>query len=177
MHITKKTLYADMKRTERYFEVGDLVFFRFQPYNQRTLKRSGAEKLKPRFYGPYKVTRKVGEVAYEFEPLPNRKIHNLFHVSFLKKFLGQKTIVSIELQPLEDEGKLILIPEEFLDIRGKRLRNRSIIEHLVKWKGLPLEDATWEGAHILEHPNLHCLRTSNIWGGGLVMSPFQIIKK
>ena len=70
-----------------------------------------------------------------------------------------------------------MIPEEVLDTKEKRLRNRSIIEHLVKWKGLPLEDATWEGAHILEHPNLHCLRTRNIWEGGLVMSPFQIINK
>ena len=66
-----------------------------------------------------------------------------------------------------------MIPEEVLDTREKRLRNRSTIEHLVKWKGLPLEDATWEGAHIFEHPNLHFLRTSNIWEGGLVMSPFQ----
>ena len=109
--------------------------------------------------------------------LPNRKIHNVFHVSCLKNVLGQKTIVSTELPPLDDEGKLVLIPKEVLDTREKRLRNRSIIEHLVKWKGLPLEDATWEGAHILEHPNLHCLRKKNIWEGELVMSPFQIIKK
>ena len=141
------------------------------------MKRSGAEKLKPRFYGPYKVIRKVEEVAYELELPPNKKLHNVLHVSCLKKVLGQKTIASIELLPLYDEGKLVLIPKEVLDTREKRLRNRSIIEHLVKWKGLPLEDATWEGAHILEHPNLHFLRTRNIWEGGLVMSPFQIIKK
>ena len=70
-----------------------------------------------------------------------------------------------------------MIREEVLDTREKRLRNRSIIEHLVKWKGLPLEDESWEGAYILENPNLHLLRTINIWEGGLVMSPFQIIKK
>ena len=111
------------------------------------------------------------------ELLLNRKIYNFFHVPFLKNVLGQKTIVSIELPHLDDEEKLVLIPEEVLDTREKRLRNRSILEDLVKWKGLPLEDATWEGAHILEYPNLHFLRTSNIWEEGLVMSPFQIIKK
>ena len=72
-----------------------MVFIRLQPYKQRTLKRSGVEKLKPRFYGPYKVIRKVGEVAYELELPPNRKIHNVFHVSYLKKVLGKKFIVSI----------------------------------------------------------------------------------
>ena len=94
----------------------------------------------------------------------------------MEKALGQKTIVSTKLLPLDDEGKLVLIPKEVLDTREKRLRNRSIIENLVKWKGLPLEDAILEGENILEHPNLHCLRTRNIWEGGLVMSPFQIIK-
>ena len=150
-----------------------MVFVRLQPYKQSTLKRSGAEKLKPRFYGPYKIIKKVGEVAYELELPPNSKIHNIFHVSCLKKVLGQKTIVSTELPPLDDEGKLVLIPEEILDTREKRLRNRSIIEHLVKWKGLPLEDATWEGAHILENSNLHCLRTSNIWEGRTCHVPYS----
>ena len=63
--------------------------------------------------------------------------------------------------------------QKVFDTRQRRLRNRSITEHLVKWKGLPLEDATWEGTHILEHPSLYCLRKNNIWEGGLVMSPFQ----
>ena len=81
-----------------------MVFFKLQPYKKITLKRSGVEKLKPRFYGPYKVIGKVGEVAYELELPPNSKIHNVFLVSCLKKVLGQKTIVSTELPPLDDEG-------------------------------------------------------------------------
>ena len=55
-----------------------MVFVRLQPYKQSNLKRSGAEKLKPRLYWPYKIIRKVGEVAYELELPPNSKIHNIF---------------------------------------------------------------------------------------------------
>ena len=84
-----------------------------------------------------------------------------------------KNIVSTELPPLDDEGKLVLIPEEILDTREKKLRNRSIIEHLVKWKGLTLEDATWEGSHTIEHSNLHFLRTRNIWEGRTFHVPFS----
>lgn len=49
----QQKMYADKKRVERYFDIGDLVYLRLQPYRQSTLKRSRAEKLKPRFYGPY----------------------------------------------------------------------------------------------------------------------------
>ena len=61
----QQNLYADKHRIERSFEVGDLVYLRLQPYRQSSLKKKGAEKLKPRFYGPYRIIRKVEEVAYE----------------------------------------------------------------------------------------------------------------
>ena len=77
--------YADKHREERTFQVDDLVYLRLQPYKQTSLKRNGAEKLKPRYYGPYKVIRKIREVAYELELPKGSKIHNVFHVSCLKK--------------------------------------------------------------------------------------------
>jgi hypothetical protein len=65
------------------FEVGDLVCLRLQLYRKESINKNGTEKLKPRFYGSYRVKIKVGEVAYELE-LPRRsKIHNIFHVSCL----------------------------------------------------------------------------------------------
>jgi hypothetical protein len=74
---------------EHNFEVGDLVFLRLQPYRQSSLKKSWAEKLKPRFYGPYRIVCRVGEVSYELELTEGSKIHNVFHVSCLKKAMGQ----------------------------------------------------------------------------------------
>ena len=76
-----------------------MVYLRLQPYKQSSLKKKGAEKLKPRFYGPFKVVRKVGEVAYELELPEESKIHNLFLVSNLKKILGQHIAPSTELSP------------------------------------------------------------------------------
>jgi hypothetical protein len=52
------------------------------------MKKSGAKKLQPRFYGPYRIMHRVGEVAYELEILEGSKIHNVFHMSCLKKGSG-----------------------------------------------------------------------------------------
>jgi len=72
------------------------------------------------------------------------KIHNVFHVSSLKRVVGQHVTIQIELPELDEEGKLILELEVILEFCTKRLRSRDIIEYLIKWKKLPSEDATWE---------------------------------
>jgi hypothetical protein len=100
----QQKIYADQHRVERSFEVGDLVFLRLQPYKQSSLKRSRAEKLKPQFYGPYIVISRICEVAYELELPKGSKIHNIFHVSCLKKVVGQHISISEELPPLDEEG-------------------------------------------------------------------------
>ena len=110
--------------------------------------------MKPRFYGPYKLVRKVGEVAYGLEIPEESKIYNVFHVSNLKKIVGQHIVPSTELPPLDDEGLLVLIPKRILQVRERKLRNRVIREYLVEWKELPMEDTTWEGEQVLQHPNL-----------------------
>jgi hypothetical protein len=161
---------ANKHRIERNFEVGDLVFLRFQPYRQSSLKKSGAEKLKPRFYGPYRIRCREGEVAYELELLEGRQIHNVFHVSCLKKAMGKFIITSEELPPLDEEGQLELVPEEVLEFREQKLRSKVIRECLIKWRGLPVEDATWESKHVLQHPGLVLLEDEQSREGRIVMS-------
>ena len=68
----------------------------------------------------------MGEVVYEVELPLGSKIHNVFHVSCLKKALGQHSTVSPELPPMDEEGKLILVPDEILEVRERRLRRRVI---------------------------------------------------
>ena len=132
----------DRGRIERQFEVGDLVYLRLQPYRQSTLKQKGDKNLKLHFYGPYKVTCRVGEVAYELELPTGSRIHNIFHVSCLKKALGQQVSATEELPPTDDEGHLVLQPEAIIDTRERQLRSSTVREYLVRWRNLPDEDAT-----------------------------------
>jgi hypothetical protein len=77
------------------------------------------------------------------------KIHNVFHVSCLKTALGQHITTSAELPPLDEEAQLVLVPEEVLEVREKKLRNKVIREYLVRWREFPAKDATWESEQIL----------------------------
>jgi hypothetical protein len=80
---------ADQHRSERSFKIGDWVFLRLQPYKKISLKQQNKNnKLSPKYYGPYQVLQKIGSVAYKLELPPTSKIHPDFHVSCLKKVIG-----------------------------------------------------------------------------------------
>jgi hypothetical protein len=58
---------------------------------------------------------------------------------------------------LDEDGKLVLISEDILDVMERILRSRVIKEFLIGWRDLLVEDATWEGDKFLQHSNLQLL--------------------
>lgn len=91
--------FADKHRTERVFEVGDVVLLKLQPYRQPTVRGAMPHKLSPRYYGPYIIMEKIGSAAYRPQLPPTVKIHNVFHVSQLKKYKGQSIHVQGDPSP------------------------------------------------------------------------------
>ena len=108
-------------------------------------------KLSPKYYGPYKVLQKIGTMAYKLELPAASRLHPVFHVSCLKKVIGDKLPVQKILPKLDEEGKIILESEEITKTRTRQLRNRSISEYLIKWKNLPTEDSTWEDENFMQN--------------------------
>ena len=140
---------VDSKRTDREFKVGDWVFVRLQPYIQTSLKKSKKHKLVLKFYGPYQVWKRVGQVTYALD-IPNiGKLYKVFHVSRLKKNLGPTTHIQTKLPLLDDKWILVLEPKCILKVKTRTLHSKSINEYLVKWKNLPEDEATWENEDFL----------------------------
>jgi hypothetical protein len=109
-----------------------LVFLRLQPYRQSSLKKSSEKKLRHRFYGPYGLVQRVGEVAYDLELPEVSKIHNVLHVLCLKKEVGKHVTTSLDFPLLDEEEQLVFILEEILEVMERRLRSRVIREFLIR---------------------------------------------
>jgi len=83
--------YADKQRDPLVFEVGDHVYLKVSPW--KGVQRFGIKgKLAPRYIGPYPIVERCGPVAYRLNlPAKFSAIHNIFHVSQLKKCLRVPT--------------------------------------------------------------------------------------
>ncbi|KAM1904015.1 hypothetical protein ACFX13_041456 [Malus domestica] len=135
---------ADKHRSERSFEVGDMIFLRLVPYQLQSLAKHPFHKLQPRFYGPFKVLQKIGQVAYKIELPATSKLHPVFHLSCLKKQLGFDIIPAIPLSIATEDGLLEDYPLAILRRRLTGHGNSSMTEVLVQWTHRSKEEATWE---------------------------------
>ena len=134
--------------------MGVWVFVRLEPYRQTSLKISKNHKLAPKFYSPYQVRKRVGQVAYALD-IPNKgKIHDVFHVSCLKKKLGSTNHIQTELPMLDDEVKLVQELECILEIKTRTIHSRSVNVYLIKRINLPDDEATWENEFFFMPPVL-----------------------
>ena len=69
----------------------DWVFLRLQPYKKMSLKQAKKDtKLSSMYYGCYKLLQNIGTMAYKLELCASSRVHPVFHVSCLKKVIGDK---------------------------------------------------------------------------------------
>ena len=128
---------ADKRRSEREFQVGDIVYLKLKPRHLRTLLPHPSSKLHPRFYRPFPVIVKVGTVAYRLQLLEGSNIHSVFHISLLKKAVGAQPASSIlPTLPQADAPT-----RELVAILDKAPQSPRF---LIKWSDLHLTNNTWE---------------------------------
>ncbi|WMV19098.1 hypothetical protein MTR67_012483 [Solanum verrucosum] len=124
---SRQKSYANVRKRDLEFDVHDWVYLKISP--MKGVMRFGKKvKLSPYFVGPYEILRRVGNVACELDmPSELASVHPVFHISMLKKWVGDPTCI-VSFQGLEVKENLSYeeVPIEILDRQVKRLRNKEV---------------------------------------------------
>jgi hypothetical protein len=125
---SRQKSYFDKRRKPLKFDVGDHVYVRVSP--TKGVQRFGVKgKLAPHYVGPYEIIEECGPMAYRLRlPLQLVAIHDLFHVSQLKKCVRVPTeIVKQQEIMIEPDLSYVEQPIKILD-QKERSTWRTVIK-------------------------------------------------
>src|SRR6266540_3590485 len=120
---SRQKSYADNRRRDLEFQEGDYVYLKVSPI-RGTRRFQIRGKLAPWYIGPFMINKKVGAVAYRLELPPEMSdIHNVFHVSQLKKCLRlPEEQVPLEVMDLQPDLRYQERPIRILDTASRKTR-------------------------------------------------------
>ncbi|XP_073051286.1 uncharacterized protein [Primulina eburnea] len=141
--------WADLKRRPVEFTVGEKSYVKVSPM-KGVVRFNKAGKLHPRYIGPFDILERIGTLAYRLALLPDMsRIHNVFHVSQLRKYIPDPSHV-LETGPLLMENNLNEklryeeVPIRILDTKEQVLRRRNISYVTIQWSNHTEREATCE---------------------------------
>ena len=115
----------------------------------KAITQGQVSKLSPKYFGPFPITARIGKIAYQLQLPEGTKIHLVFHVSLLKKSIGNER-VSQELPTLPKKKDGPREPEVIIERRVIYHQEAPLIQVRVRWQGKSPED-TWEYLPTLMH--------------------------
>jgi hypothetical protein len=100
----RKKIYVDKGKTHREFKMGDHVFVKVKS-NRSSLKLGNCSKLATRYCGPFEILERIGPIAYMIAFPTSMSVHNVFHVSLLKKYIPHANhVIDWNVIQVEQEG-------------------------------------------------------------------------
>ncbi|XP_070007802.1 uncharacterized protein [Nicotiana sylvestris] len=150
--------YSDVRRRDLELKEDDWVLLKVSPM-KRIMRFGKKVKLNPRYVGPYIIIQRIGQLAYKLELPPEMSlVHLVFHVSLLKKVVGDpSTIMPIETIEVNEELSYEEVPVAILDRQVQKLRNKEIASVKVLWQNQQVEEATWEAEEEMKRCTHTCL--------------------
>ena len=120
------------------------MFIKVRP-KKSSLRLGIFAKIEPRYCHPFEILSRIGQVAYQLALPPNLRVHNVFHIFVLKKYVHDAThVVNQNDVHIEPEGYFLVELDYILGWREITLWNCTIGQVKVQWKHLSLEEATWK---------------------------------
>ncbi|XP_057730789.1 uncharacterized protein LOC130946125 [Arachis stenosperma] len=139
--------WADKKRRHASYQVEDKVMIKLLPQQFKAFRKVHKGLIR-KYEGPFEIIGRVGEVAYKVQLPPSMKIHPVFHVSMLKSYHEDQDELSRGDSSRAPPVVIRSFDKEIEEILANRIvRRRGVppsIQYLIKWKGLPITEASWE---------------------------------
>ncbi|WVZ12616.1 hypothetical protein V8G54_017146 [Vigna mungo] len=159
---------ANKKRKAANVEVGDWVYLKIRPHRQTSMQTRLHPKLAARYFGPFLVVQKVGENACKLQLPETVRIHPVFHVSQVKKAIGEKRVERDLPQDLQAEGPSFW-PVSILGRRQLQEGGESVPQLLVEWQEGGQEGATWENEITIreQYPDFNLGDKVGVQGAGI----------
>ncbi|GKD99761.1 hypothetical protein Tco_1387745 [Tanacetum coccineum] len=137
--------YVDFRRKPLESEVGDRVLLKVSPWNG-VVRFGNKGKLAPRYVGPFEILERIGHVAYRLrlhEEL--NSVHDNFHVSNLKKCLGNANL-HVLLNEIKIDKTLCFVeePVKIMNREIKSLKRSRIPLVKIRWNSKRYPEFTWE---------------------------------
>lgn len=158
----------DKKRSDKSFMCGEWVFVKLRAHKQQSVVTRINAKLAAKYYGPYPIIERIGAVAYKLKLPEGSRVHPVFHVSLLKKAVGNYQ-EDTELPDLLEEHVEVYEPEAVLATRNVKQHGEEVKQLLIHWKGKTMEEATWEEELMLrsQFPKFDLEDKVHFDGGGI----------
>ena len=112
-----------------------------------------------RWLGPFKILERIGPVAYRLDLPPTSRAHSVFHVSALRRY---NAAADGRIIPPPPPVQIADQPEFEVEAIVDQRQRRNQLQYLVKWKGYPDHENTWEPLDHLDnaHEALEVFRRS-----------------
>ncbi|XP_021743984.1 uncharacterized protein LOC110710028 [Chenopodium quinoa] len=137
--------YVDLKRREEEYEVGEKVLLKISP--MKGVMRFGKKgKLSQKYIGKYEISQGVEKVAHKLDlPSELERVHNVFHVSKIQKYIPDVThVLQLETIDMDENFTYEERPIKIIDSKVRSTRNKDVIIVKVLWSNKKTEEATWE---------------------------------
>ena len=120
------------------------MFIKVRP-KKSSLRLGSCAKLAPHYCDLFEILSRIGQVAYPLALPPKLRVHNVFHIFVLKKYVHDANhVVDWNVVQVEPEEEFLVEPDCILREEGFTLRNYTIGQVKVQWRHLSPEEATWE---------------------------------
>ena len=111
--------------------MGDNVYLRLRYPHLKSITKGKVTKLSPKYFDPFAIEAKVGQMAYRLKLPEGTQIHPVFHVSLLKESVGTQP-VSRALPTFPKEATRVVEPKAILERRVVYKQGAPLIQVLVK---------------------------------------------